>query len=299
MKHRKCDTDKHRRRMEKQRVKKRKQKAQRREQRRREEMARRPVRDLPQEPTKEFLKKVEVRRLQLVLLQRIHDLSMQELATPDEVNQMLAEAAKPPAPVICPLCKLPITVDNVVTRNVNTIIYNGEKVQVHKICPTETKTQIACGWCGKPMGEKDGKGATPVTTSICEDCKARVEAGTWEECPFRTHPVIKYLGSPTTPELISCPTCGRTHLRDEQTGDTAPFIEWCNRVDEAIQKIRRPIKVAVMGCEVNGPGEARQADVGIAIGRTKAALFKHGEVIRTVPLNSAIDELLQEIERTW
>jgi hypothetical protein len=299
MKHRKCDTEKHRRRMQKQLAKKREQKAQRRRSRRLEERRLRHIGNVPQYITRDFLKKVEVRRLISLLGQRMTVLPVEpDQASPEEAKQMIAEAEKPTA-VICPLCKLPITVDDVVTRNVNTIIYNGEKVQVHKICPAETKTQIVCGWCGKPMGEKDGKGETPVTTSICDDCKAKVEAGTWEECPFRTHPVIKYLGSPTTPELISCPTCGRTHLRDEQTGDTAPFIEWCNRVDEAIQKIRRPIKVAVMGCEVNGPGEARQADVGIAIGKTKAALFKHGEVIRTVPLASAIDELLQEIERTW
>ncbi len=119
------------------------------------------------------------------------------------------------------------------------------------------------------------------------------------DCPFRTCPVIKYLGRFSTPELISCPTCGRTHLRDEQTGDTAPFISWVERVDEAIKGMRRPLTVAVMGCEVNGPGEARQADVGIALGRTKAALFKHGEVMRTVPLERAVEELLLEIERTW
>jgi (E)-4-hydroxy-3-methylbut-2-enyl-diphosphate synthase len=120
-----------------------------------------------------------------------------------------------------------------------------------------------------------------------------------DECPFRTRPVIKYLGRHATPELISCPTCGRTHLRDEQTGDTAPFIAWVERVDEAISRMRRPLSVAVMGCEVNGPGEARQADIGIAIGKGRAALFKHGQVLRTVPLNEAIPQLLEEIERTW
>lgn len=120
-----------------------------------------------------------------------------------------------------------------------------------------------------------------------------------DECPFRTRPVIKYLGRHITPELISCPTCGRTHLRDERTGDTQPFIEWCQMVDEAISRIRRPLKVAVMGCEVNGPGEAKDADVGIALGKKKAALFKHGEIVRSVPLNEAIPTLLEEIERTW
>jgi len=120
-----------------------------------------------------------------------------------------------------------------------------------------------------------------------------------EECPFRDKPVIKYLGRFITPELISCPTCGRTHLRDEGTGDTSPFIQCVEQVDEAIRRIRRPLKVAVMGCEVNGPGEARDADVGIALGKGRAALFRHGEVQRIVPLNEAVPALLEEVERTW
>lgn len=119
------------------------------------------------------------------------------------------------------------------------------------------------------------------------------------QCPFHNNPVIKYLGRYVTPELISCPTCGRTRLRDERTGDTAPFIQWVEQVDEVIRRINRPLKVAVMGCEVNGPGEARDADVGIAMGKGRAALFKHGQVLRTVPLNEAIPTLLEEIGRTW
>lgn len=149
----------------------------------------------------------------------------------------------------------------------------------------ETKLKVVCAWCGADMGEKDGQGQEGVST--------------WEPCPFRTKPIIKYLGRFITPDLISCPTCGRTNLRDEKTGDTTPFIEWCNRVDEAIRHIRRPLKVAVMGCEVNGPGEAKAADVGIALGKKKAALFKHGQIVRSVPLNEAIQVLLEEIERTW
>jgi (E)-4-hydroxy-3-methylbut-2-enyl-diphosphate synthase len=120
-----------------------------------------------------------------------------------------------------------------------------------------------------------------------------------DECPFRTRPVIKYLGRFVTPEIISCPGCGRTHLRDPKTGDTAPFEAWVKQVDEVLRRTNRPLTVAVMGCEVNGPGEARQADVGLALGRNRAALFKHGEVLRTVPLERALDELLAEIERTW
>lgn len=120
-----------------------------------------------------------------------------------------------------------------------------------------------------------------------------------EECPFRTRPVIKYLGRHITPVIISCPTCGRCHLRDPETGDTTPFFNWCEQVEEAVSKIRRPLKVAVMGCEVNGPGEAKDADVGIALGKKRAALFKHGEIVRSMALNEAVPALLEEIERTW
>jgi (E)-4-hydroxy-3-methylbut-2-enyl-diphosphate synthase len=120
-----------------------------------------------------------------------------------------------------------------------------------------------------------------------------------EDCPFRTRPVIKYLGRFITPELISCPTCGRTHLRDEKTGDVTPFMRWCDQVDEVISKLRRPLKVAVMGCEVNGPGEARDADVGIALGKGRAVLFRRGVIVKTVAINEALQALLKEIERTW
>lgn len=170
----------------------------------------------------------------------------------------------------------------------------------------KTILKMECMYCHKPMGEKDGGGVEGVSHGICEECWAKLFPGepypTDEdelECPFRTAPVIKHLGRFITPDLISCPTCGRTHLRDPETGDTAPFMRWVEQVDEVLRGIRRPLKVAVMGCEVNGPGEAREADVGIALGKTKAALFKHGEVLRTVPLNEAIPALLEEIERTW
>lgn len=76
-------------------------------------------------------------------------------------------------------------------------------------------------------------------------------------------------------------------------------MEWCEKVDAAIQKLRRPLYVAVMGCEVNGPGEAKDADIGIALGKGRAAIFKHGEILRTVPIEQALDQLMEEIGRTW
>jgi (E)-4-hydroxy-3-methylbut-2-enyl-diphosphate synthase len=73
------------------------------------------------------------------------------------------------------------------------------------------------------------------------------------------------------PTLISCPTCGRCEVN---------LIKMAQRVDQELKKIKRPIKVAVMGCVVNGPGEARTADYGIACGKKSGVIFKHGKIIK-------------------
>ena len=88
------------------------------------------------------------------------------------------------------------------------------------------------------------------------------------------------------PTLISCPTCGRTET---------DIVNLAEAVNEKLKKISKPLKVAVMGCIVNGPGEARDADIGIACGKGKGALFKKGEVIRTVPEENYLESLLTEI----
>ena len=90
------------------------------------------------------------------------------------------------------------------------------------------------------------------------------------------------------PTLISCPTCGRTSI------DLAGIAE---RVEERLKGIDKPIHVAVMGCVVNGPGEAREADVGIAGGKGEGLVFRKGEVIRKVPEAELVDELFKEIDR--
>lgn len=89
------------------------------------------------------------------------------------------------------------------------------------------------------------------------------------------------------PTLVSCPTCGRTRI---------DLIGIAAQVEERLKRIHKPIRVAVMGCIVNGPGEAREADIGIAGGDGKVALFKKGEVIRTVPECEAVEELIKEVE---
>lgn len=89
------------------------------------------------------------------------------------------------------------------------------------------------------------------------------------------------------PELISCPTCGRTQI------DLIPMAE---RVEELLKGVDKPITVAVMGCIVNGPGEARHADVGLAGGRGEGVLFKHGEIVAKVPEEELVPGLMKLIE---
>ena len=89
------------------------------------------------------------------------------------------------------------------------------------------------------------------------------------------------------PNLIACPTCGRTNI------DLIPLAE---EVERRLSGCRKPITVAVMGCAVNGPGEAAAADVGIAGGMGEGLLFRKGKILRKVPQDQLIDELMKEIE---
>ncbi len=91
-------------------------------------------------------------------------------------------------------------------------------------------------------------------------------------------------------ELISCPTCGRCEI---------DLIELAEEVDQRIRKIDKPLKIAVMGCVVNGPGEAREADLGIAGGMGNGLLFKNGKIIKKVPEKDLVKELLKEIEKYY
>lgn len=89
------------------------------------------------------------------------------------------------------------------------------------------------------------------------------------------------------PTLISCPTCGRCR------GDLISLVE---EIEEKLSGVASPISVAVMGCEVNGPGEAAEVDVGVALTREGGVLFKRGKVVRTVPLKELAAELLSAAE---
>ena len=89
-------------------------------------------------------------------------------------------------------------------------------------------------------------------------------------------------------EVISCPTCGRCKI---------DLIKIAEEVERKIRNIKKDIKVAVMGCAVNGPGEAKDADVGIAGGKNEALLFKKGEIIKKIKEDDIVSELLKEIDK--
>lgn len=88
-------------------------------------------------------------------------------------------------------------------------------------------------------------------------------------------------------QFVSCPTCGRTKI---------DLISIATEVENRLRDCKKNIKVAVMGCAVNGPGEAREADIGIAGGDGTGLIFKKGEIVKKVPENELIDELIKEVE---
>lgn len=87
-------------------------------------------------------------------------------------------------------------------------------------------------------------------------------------------------------ELVSCPTCGRTKIN---------LIELAEKAEKVLRKVNKPLKVAIMGCVVNGPGEAKEADIGIAGGINEGIIFKKGEIIKKVSEDKLLDELINEI----
>lgn len=100
--------------------------------------------------------------------------------------------------------------------------------------------------------------------------------------------ILKAVGKREGATLISCPTCGRCKIQ------LMPIAE---EMERYLSEVKEPIRVAVMGCAVNGPGEAREADVGIAGGDGKAVLFSHGEIIRSIPQEEILPTLKSEVER--
>lgn len=129
---------------------------------------------------------------------------------------------------------------------------------------------------------------TLLAEGIGDTMRVSLTADPIEEV-YAAYDIQRVLGLREGVKLISCPTCGRTQIN---------LIDIANEVEKRIAKIEKPIKVAVMGCAVNGPGEAREADIGIAGGNGVGLIFKKGEILRKVPEDKIIDELMKEIEKT-
>lgn len=125
----------------------------------------------------------------------------------------------------------------------------------------------------------DGIGAT-IRVSLTADPVEEIYAG------FRILKALDLVEGAC--QLVSCPTCGRTRI---------PVIEIAEKVEKALENNRSGLKVAVMGCAVNGPGEAREADVGIAGGDGEGLIFKKGRIIKKVPQDQLFDALMAEIEQ--
>ena len=100
--------------------------------------------------------------------------------------------------------------------------------------------------------------------------------------------ILKACGMGSGVEIVSCPTCGRTQI---------DLISLADQVEEMLKDVDKPIKVAVMGCAVNGPGEAREADIGVAGGKGEGLIFKKGEILRKVPENMILEELKKETDK--
>ena len=106
---------------------------------------------------------------------------------------------------------------------------------------------------------------------------------------YAAQDILKAIGLKTDcPYLVSCPTCGRTRI---------DLVGLAKQVEERLRDCKKPITVAVMGCIVNGPGEAREADIGVAGGDGCGLIFKKGEILRKVPENQLLDELMKEIDK--
>ena len=125
----------------------------------------------------------------------------------------------------------------------------------------------------------DGIGDT-IRVSLTDDPIREVQAG---------RDILRALDmAGDTPRLVSCPTCGRTQI---------DLISLANEVEQRLQNVHKPITVAVMGCVVNGPGEASAADIGVAGGKGCGLLFKKGEVLYKVPEDRIVDALMDEIAK--
>ncbi len=135
------------------------------------------------------------------------------------------------------------------------------------------------------------KSAVGIGSLLCDDIGETIRVSLTDD-PVKevqaAKDILKACGKGHGVKLISCPTCGRTRI---------DLVGLASRVEKAVENIPDNITVAVMGCVVNGPGEAREADIGIAGGDGCAALFKKGVMLRRVEEKDVLDELMAEIDK--
>jgi (E)-4-hydroxy-3-methylbut-2-enyl-diphosphate synthase len=129
---------------------------------------------------------------------------------------------------------------------------------------------------------------TLLYMGIGDTIRVSLTAPPWEEV-IAAWEILKSLDlRQHGPVLVSCPTCGRCEV---------DVVSLAQKVEAELAKIKKPIKVAVMGCAVNGPGEAKDADIGVACGKGRAILFKKGKKVGMVEEKDILRVLMQEVER--
>ena len=122
---------------------------------------------------------------------------------------------------------------------------------------------------------------------LCDTIRVSLTAAPEEEVRVARH-LLQAMGERRDePLLISCPTCGRT---------TIDVISLAEKVERMLETVHKPIQVAVMGCEVNGPGEAREADLGVAGGAGRGILFRKGEIVRRCPEDQILAAFAEELQ---
>jgi (E)-4-hydroxy-3-methylbut-2-enyl-diphosphate synthase len=138
--------------------------------------------------------------------------------------------------------------------------------------------------CGLGILINEGIGST-MRVSLSEDPVEEIKVG--REL-LKNFQLIKDM-----PTLVSCPTCGRIQV---------DMIPLAHELEEFLQTVKAPLKVSLLGCAVNGPGEAKEADVGIACGRGAGLLFKNGETVGKIPEDELLPKLKEEVlklEKEW
>lgn len=134
------------------------------------------------------------------------------------------------------------------------------------------------------------KSAVGIGSLLCDGIGSTIRVSLTAEPikeVYAAKDILKACGLYEGAEIVSCPTCGRTKI---------DLISLASEVEKLLANVKNPIKVAVMGCVVNGPGEAREADIGIAGGDREGLIFKKGEILRKVPEEMLLSELKKEID---